>query len=354
MIRVTEASDSDHRRWEDYLRTTNVTHHAFSWHWRSIIRDSFRHTPYYLFAESEDSEQKEILGILPLYHVKSMLFGSALVSMPYLNSGGILASTDEAFNSLLEAASELSKKLQVDYVELRHRGALTPIPETLSERTHKVSMVLPLKDTAEELFSSFKPKLRSQIRRPSKSGIYAQVSTDDIPVDKALSAFFSVFSEHMRDLGTPVFPKKLFWETHRRFGENCRIITIWSEGNPVAAGITIRHQDTVEIPWASALRRYNKQSPNMLLYWEAIKTASNEGAKFFDFGRSSYDTGTQRFKQQWGATPVPLHWYYHINNGEIPDINPSNPKYAAIVACWRKLPLPLANTVGPWLTRSLP
>jgi len=363
MPTVVQANKSDKENWNRFAfetslsktsqaKTSQGAHHAHSWEWSEIIYETFGHKPYYFITK--DSEQK-ISGILPLFHVKSILFGSALISVPYLNSGGILASNKEAFNALMKKAEELSKELKVKYTELRHQEAHQWYPEdTTTLRTHKISMVLPLDCSAEDLFSSFKPKLRSQIRRPSKSGITSEVITGEDDFKKALDGFYSVFSNHMRDLGTPVFPRALFDKTCRTFGTNAKIITAWHLKECVAAGITIEKNKRIEIPWASSLRRFNKASPNMLLYWEAIKTAADSGALSFDFGRSSQDSGQHRFKKQWGSQPVPLHWYYLGDKDSIPDIAPNNPKFSTLVKCWRKLPLPVSKIIGPWITRSLP
>ena len=359
MIEVSLADESDQQAWESYIERVNPDHHAFSWHWRSIIKAAFGHKPHYFLARDSN---KAVCGVLPLFHVRSVLFGSALISLPYLNAGGIIADSDAAFTALLARATELAESLNADYMELRHRAPLSEtwpalvgvLQPPLVERSHKVSMILPVQENHEELFASLKPKLRAQIKRPSKSGIHAELSEGSLSAERSLEAFYTVFSEHMRDLGTPVFPKRLFSATKYAFGPACRIITVWHSGQPIAAGITVRHKDRVEIPWASALRRYSREAPNMLLYWQAIKTACIDGATSFDFGRSSHDSGPHRFKQQWGAKSLPLYWYYSVGKGSVPDINPDNPKYAMLVSCWRRLPLVVANTLGPRVTRSLP
>ena len=351
MISVSLASDKDEQIWSQYLEAQDIQHHAFAWPWRQIISEVFSHDAYYLIARREEN----ICGILPLFHMKSMLFGAALCSIPYLNAGGALADDEEVFKALLEKARELASSLEVDYMELRHL-AKSPMAEflELQERTHKVSMILDLKPDPEELFSAFPAKLRSQIRRPSKSGVYAEVSDEQQSELNFVNEFYTVFAENMRDLGTPVYPKSLFQAVSSHFGKQARFICAWHEDKAIAAGITISQGKSVEIPWASSLRKYNRMSPNMLLYWQAIKTACLDGNSSFDFGRSSPDAGTYRFKQQWGSVPRPLFWYYDLHKGKVPEVNPNSPKYSGLVACWRRLPLPVANLIGPWLTKSLP
>ena len=93
----------------------------------------------------------------------------------------------------------------------------------------------------------------------------------------------------------------------------------------------------------------------MLLYWTVFKFACDRSFKTFDFGRSTPDEGTYRFKEQWGAKPVPLYWYYWIGKGgELPELNPKNPKYRVAIAMWKKLPVSVTKVVGPSIVRNLP
>jgi serine/alanine adding enzyme len=349
--RVDVATDADETCWSQYAEAKAPAHHAYSWHWRSIIHDVFGHNPYYLISRTTVDSTERVVGILPLYHVKSILFGSALVSLPYLNCGGIIGDDTEAELSLLAKAKELGEELDVKYLELRHREKNLSLDSNLASRSHKVAMVLSIERDPEALFKRFPAKLRSQIRRPSKSGVVANCMPAD---SQAVNKFYDVFAENMRDLGTPVFPKALFEEAAKKFSATARIVIVSHESNDIAAGMLVGTRGNIEIPWASTLRRYNPLSPNMLLYWEAIQRACIEGYDFFDFGRSTAGSGTHRFKEQWGAKNVPLHWYYDVRHGETPDVNPSSPKFELMVKCWRQLPLPIANLVGPYITRSLP
>ena len=246
MLKVVQATTADKKDWNEFLSLSNsISHHAYRWEWSEIIEKTFKHTAhYFLVKDSKDSIQ----GILPLFHVKSILFGSALISVPYLNAGGIIASTKEAFDLLLEHADKLKNDLNVKYCELRHTSEQSWYPQSATLRTHKISMLLEINNTAEEIFSSFKPKLRSQIRRPSKSGITSMIQSGDDNFQKSLNGFYNVFSNHMRDLGTPVFPKSLFDNACRAFEGNAKIITAWHLKECVAAGITIESDKRVEIP----------------------------------------------------------------------------------------------------------
>lgn len=354
MKSVSAATAADEAAWEEYLKARNVNHHAFSWRWRKVFVEAFGHEPHFLLCRENRDGQSSITGVIPLYFMRSMLFGRALISVPYLNAGGVVADDEESAHLLIHQAVALAGELEADYLELRHRGPAAYFDESTPVRTHKVSMVLPISSDPETLFASFEPKLRSQIRRPSKSGLYEECTGGKLSETALLNAFFAVFSHHMRDLGTPSYPRRLFELTLRAFGPQARICTVWSGDKPVAAGITLGFNSGVEIPWAASLRSFNKFSPNMLLYWQAMKSACLDGYTTFDFGRSSPGSGPFRFKQQWGPQPIHLHWYYPHVRGTLPDVNPNSPKYQTLVRCWQMLPVGVANAVGSWLTRSIP
>lgn len=352
MIVIKVAKDKDETLWKSFISKHPLSHHAFSWEWRSIIKKLFSHSPYYLIAIENRENQDCCVGILPFFIVKSFIFGKAAISVPYLNGGGVIAENESIEHALIQKAIKISKKHAVRYVELRSREVLNLPEEDFVLRTHKVSMRLNTTDSPENIFNSFPAKLRSQIKRPTKSGLYATISTNtDL---KAVNSFYQVFSKNMRDLGTPVYSKKLFFETFAKFNSTARIVIVWNNKTPVAAGMTLGFGSSVEIPWASANRNFNRFSPNMLLYWEAIKNASIEGYSFFDFGRSSPNSGPHKFKKQWGSEQKTLFWYYKLIDGDIPDINPNSKKFSTLVNTWKHMPITLTKILGPFITKSLP
>ena len=356
MTTTTHIADArDEKEWAAYVVRHPDAHLAHDWAWKDIFENVFGHTPYFLIARKNvDSGQQVTVGVLPLFHVKSFLFGSALIAVPYLNGGGVLADDEETRRMLVDAACDLGIKLRVKYMEFRERDRSLSGVSNLVERSHKVVMRLPLLNDSQKMLMSFPTKLRTKIRRPEKSGFRVEEYSGASANISSVEAFYRVFARHMRDLGTPVYPKSLFASVFRAFGERCRILLATHEGTPTSCGMTIGYRDTVEIPWASSLMKYNQFRPNTLLYWHAIKRACEDGYTTFDFGRSSPDSGTFEFKRQWGCEPAPLHWYYAGGKQNVPDVNPTNPKFSALVQCWMRLPLSLANAVGPWITRSLP
>lgn len=344
-----EIAENCGEQWDEYVHAHPESHLSHRWAWRQIFKESFGHESTYLVAR----QAQKIVGLLPLTLVKSFLFGSAWISTPYLNGGGVLSSSEEAKELLLQKALELFSNSKTNYIELRHRSNIFQSSK-LQTRSHKVVSILSLPNDSKSLFDSFPSKLRSQIRKPQKMGMTAKAYTKNEINLKALENFYYVFSTHMRDLGTPVYPKIFFDKIIQSFRQECSLFTVSDQNRLVSAAITISHRGICEIPWASSLKNAHRSSPNMLLYWKALETAVEQGHSEFDFGRSTTDSGQHRFKQQWGTRDLPLTWHYSIGEGQIPDINPKSAKFSFLVQCWQQLPLPIANTVGPWISRSLP
>ncbi len=294
----------------------------------------------------------QIVGGLPLVHLKSALFGSYFVSLPYFNHCGVLSTDEAARDALLEAAIERARWVNASHIELRHLGAIgvSIDPAIWPVKTAKVEMFLDLPGTAAELFAAFKPKLRAQIRRPRKAGLYARVGGIEL-----LNDFYTVFCRNMRDLGTPVQSLGFFQAFIAHQPGAAHVCVVYRAGAPVGAGIVVSDRRVLEIPWASTIREANADSPNMLLYWSLLEFAIETGHARFDFGRSTPGEGTFHFKTQWGAQPVPLHWYYWLaEGGALPEINPKNPKYELAIRLWQHLPVAVTRVLGPPLVRNLP
>ncbi len=339
-IDISKTADAD---WDDFVRQhpDGTIYHLSAVH--KVIYDTFGHETLYLCAR----RRGEIVGGLPIVHMKSWIFGNMMVSVPFFNYGGILCREEEARQALLQSAAALARKHKVSYIEFRHKKRRFV---ELPSKTHKVTMLLKLPDSSEALWQGFRAKLRSQIRRPEKDGIYVKIGGREL-----LDDFYSVFAVNMRDLGTPVYSKRLFANMLKYCGEQARIVAAYKERTPLAAGFVLGFKNILEIPWASSLRRYNRLAANMSMYWHALKYAIENGYGTFDFGRSSPDSGPYRFKRQWGAEPCTLHWeYWMANGGPLPDINPQNDRFRLAVRFWQKLPLSLTRLMGPVIVRNIP
>ena len=339
-VQVSLAADQDREAWDAFVTTDASAAGYHEWAWRSVFVRAFGHTPFYLIARCGST----VAGVLPLVEIKSLLFGRTMTSLPFLNFGGVLASSDAAARALLNEAAAIAASRGASHVELRHTARRF---SDLPFKQHKVTMRLPL---AEGLWDRIDRKARNQVRKAQKSDLTVERGGVEL-----LDAFYSVFARNMRDLGTPVYSRQFFREVMSACGDRARIIVVRLKAAPIAAGFTYRTNGIVEIPWASSIRDFNSLCPNHLLYWHALETSLAEGAAIFDFGRSTPGEGTFKFKEQWGAEPIPLHWEYWLaGGGDVPDQSPKNPKYRLAIETWKRLPLPIANTMGPRIARGLP
>lgn len=282
-------------------------------------------------------------------YVSGPLFGKFLVSQPYLNTGGVLADSEDAEAMLIEAAVQLAEKLDVRHLELRHEKRIDH-PALNGASTEKVHMRLTLPSTSDELWEGLKSKLRSQVRKPlNDSSLVAHFGRLE-----QLDNFYSVFCRNMRDLGTPPFSRKLFGEILTQFGELAEICTVTCQNVPVASGLILHGPEVTLIPSASSLREYNHTSCNMLMYWHVLNRAVERGQKAFDFGRSTLGSGTHKFKEQWGAEAYPAVWQYASRTGNISEMRPNSGKYDRMIEAWKRLPVWLTKLAGPEIVRGIP
>jgi FemAB-related protein (PEP-CTERM system-associated) len=344
MNSYTITSELDQGRWDAFVEAAPqaTTYHRYIW--KQVIEDSFGHRTHYLAALDGAGE---VAGVLPLVHMRSRLFGNFLVSVPFVNYGGLLCAAKPAEQALLEAAEEVRRNCGARHVELRHLGFCVA---GLPSREHKVTMLLPLSADAQTQWVGFNAKLRNQVRKAEKNGLACSFGGPEL-----LDDFYNVFARNMRDLGTPVYGKAFFENVLRGLAESTRVVAVALEGKTVAAGILSWYRHTMEMPWASSIGDYKQLCPNNLLYWEAIRFAIGRGCSAFDFGRSTPDEGTYNFKKQWGAEPVQLYWQYLLEAGQgLPELNPKNPKFGAAIRIWRKLPVGLTRLLGPGIVRNIP
>jgi serine/alanine adding enzyme len=342
-IAVEEASVND-AAWDRFVVQQPDANGYHLMGWRRVIESAFGHPTFYLKAGDETGT---VRGVLPLVYLSSRMFGRFLVSLPFVNYGGVVASDPAARGALLDRAVRIAKRLGAGHIELRH-DALGDL--SWPSKQHKVSMRLELPESFSSLWSGFAAKLRSQIRRAEKESMSFKIGGEELVDD-----FYEIFSRNMRDLGTPIYGRSFFHQILRQFSDSAHVAVVYLRQLPVAAGFLYGFRTLLEIPWASSDRRYNHLAPNMLLYKSVLEYACEQGYRVFDFGRSTPDSGTYRFKQQWGAAPVELYWHYWLADGRpLPDLSPSNPKYRLATSLWRRLPLGVSRRLGPSIVKFIP
>ena len=340
---VTVTVETARAEWDAFVAAHPEATAYHAWDWRDVFGPVFGHEPIYLAAR----ESGRIVGVLPLVAFRSRLFGQFFCSLPFVNYGGVLATTPDAAAPLVAEATRLARERGAAHVELRHIARQVPDAPV---KQHKVTMLLPLQETAEAQWTALDNKVRNMIRKAEKSELTSESGGLEL-----LDAFYAVFSVNMRDLGTPVYPKRFFAAVLKASGPAAQLHVVRHQGTPVAGSMTIAHANRVEVPWASALREARAMNPNMLLYWHMLREVIAQGGRVFDFGRSTPGEGTFLFKKQWKAEPVPLHWEYAlISRDALPDQSPGSGKFAMAIELWKKLPIAVANTIGPLIIGNIP
>jgi FemAB-related protein (PEP-CTERM system-associated) len=340
-VTVRPMDRSDMQRWDAFVLAHGGGTFFHRSGWRGIFRNIFRLVPHYLVAE----RGTEIVGILPLVYQRSFLFGNALVAAPFCVEGGPLATDEGAEKALVSSALSLQKETGAPYIEFRSRRAQQTGWSVRKDLYATFSG--PLSADDKENLLAIPRKQRAVVRKTLESNLVSEVpdGVDDV---------FAVYAESVRNLGTPVFAKRYFAALRKTFGTDCDAVVVTDDGVPVSAVLNFYHKDTVLPYYGGGTAKARRNGANDFLYWEVMRRAAVRGYRRFDFGRSKAGTGAFSFKKNWGFSPEWLEYEFHFLPGEtMPDKNPLNPKYSLFIETWKKLPLPVANFIGPWIIRGL-
>ena len=333
--------DNDESHWDDYVKAHKYGTFFHLARWRHVLEKGLGHKSFYILAEIDG----KLVGVLPLAQVKSLLFGHSLVSTPFAVYGGILANSDDVASSLQEKAVEIGSQLNVDFIEFRNQHA--PQSDWHTKDLY-VTFRKDISDNDEENMQAIPRKQRAMVRKGIKAGLN---STLDLTIDN----FFDAYSESVRNLGTPVFPKRYFKVITEVFANDVDILTVRNlNGDLVSSVMSFYYKNEVLPYYGGGTNLARDLKGNDFMYWDLMCHAVKKGARIFDYGRSKKGTGSYSFKKNWGFEPEDLHYSYKlIKAKELPDINPLNPKYQFFIKTWKKLPLNLANILGPLISRNL-
>jgi serine/alanine adding enzyme len=332
--------------WQAYVQSAPNASMYHALEWRDILLRTFGHRSRYLMALSG----RRVCGVLPLIEMRSTMCGHFLVSLPFLNYGGILADTPECQSALASVAVNLAGGRGARHIELRQSFAAGGWAQSgWTLRQHKASLVVPLSADPDVHWRQLSSRLRGKVRKAEKSG--ATFSAGGV---EALDEFYRVFSLNMRNLGTPVYSSE-FFRNIVRLAKDATVLMVHRAGRPVAGAIALRRSERMELPWICSDYAQARFNVNEFLYWRAIERACISGTRELDLGRSTIGASTYRFKMQWNPKAYPLFWYYWLAPGYgLPELSPANPKYAPAIALWQKMPIGLANRIGPWIIRNIP
>ncbi len=327
--------------WDDFATGCGEATFFHRAGWQHVIAQSFGHRTHYLYVEQDGV----ILGILPLVHVASRLFGNSLVSNAFGVYGGPAALDPQARAALDRAAIALMKSLGADCLEYRQLARAHP--DWPCRDNLYATFRRPIDPDPEVNLKAIPRKQRAVIRQSLARGL-------TIVADSGIERFFALYALSVRNLGTPVFAKRYFANLKREFGTDCEVLIAEHDGQPVCGVMSFYFRDEVLPYYAGASPAARNLGAYDLIYWHLLREAAVRGLKIFDFGRSKHGTGAFAFKKNWGFSPQPIFHEYQLKPGQaIPDINPLNPKYRLFINAWKRLPLPIANTLGPLIARDL-
>ncbi len=309
--------------------------------WQKVIAEVFGHRCFFLYAERAG----RIQGVLPLAQVKSLLFGHALVGLPFTVYGGVAAENEEAAEALETQAQQIAKELGADHLELRH---VQPRHDDWPRQDIYVTFRKEILPEEEANMLAIPRKQRAMVRKGIKNGLVSHIDAD-------ASRFFALYADNVHRHGTPAMPKRYFEALMREFGPDCEVLTVTDDqGTPLSSVLSFYFRDEVLPYYAGDAEAARDLAANDFKYWELMRRACARGLKVFDYGRSKQGTGPYAFKKNWGFEPTPLNYEYCLYKRDtVPQNNPSNAKYQLMIKTWRRMPLAWANWLGPFIVRSL-
>lgn len=337
---VRTASRGDLARWNAFVQAHGSSTFFHRFEWKQVLEDSFGHETHYLLAEFAG----EITGILPLARVRSRLFGDALVSTPFCVYGGIVAQGAAAFGALTDAACRLATDLGVDHLEMRNLRRLHP---DWPCKDLYVTFRKSIDPDSEKNMMAIPRKQRAMVRKGMQKGLKSRIDTD-------VADHYKMYSESLRNLGTPVFSRRYLEVLQASFGADVEILTVTHEGKPVSSVMNFMFKGEVLPYYGGGSAEARGLAASDYMYWEVMERARSRGANLFDYGRSKQGTGSFEFKCHWGFEPQPLFYeYFLVKARSVPNLSPTNPRYRAMIDMWKRLPLGLANRIGPPIAKYL-
>ena len=309
--------------------------------WQTVIADVFRHRTYFIYAETDGV----IDGVLALAHVNSLLFGNALVSLPFAVYGGVAALDDDAATALEGEAQKIAQRLGVAHLEMRNiarRHADWPMQDLY------VTFRKQILPDAEANMLAIPRKQRAMVRKGIKNNLVSQI-------DAGAERFFKLYADNVHRHGTPALPRRYFEALLREFGPDCEVLTVTGpDGRLLSSVLSFYFRDEVLPYYAGDDEDARDLAANDFKYWELMRRACARGLKVFDYGRSKQGTGSYAFKKHWGFEAQPLHYEYRLYRRDaVPQNNPSNAKYRLFIEAWRRMPIGFANWLGPHIVRNL-
>jgi FemAB-related protein (PEP-CTERM system-associated) len=340
LVAVRSFQESDRLAWNAFVHAHPEGTFFHLAEWQDVLARAFGHRTHYLLAERNG----EICGVLPLAQVRSLLFGNALVSTPFCVYGGIVAADEVARGALERSACELARQLDVDHLEMRDRQRRHP---SWPCKDLYVTFRKAIDPDSEINMLAIPRKQRAMVRKGIKEKLRAEIDGD-------VGRLYKMYSESLRNLGTPVFSRRYLEILQEVFGSACDIVTILKSDRAVASVLNFYFRDEVLPYYGGGTQEARAVAGNDFMYWQVMERGREKGCRIFDYGRSKRGTGSFDFKTYWGFEPEPLYYeYYLVNNKQMPNLSPTNPKFSKAIELWRRMPLALTQLIGPPIAKYL-
>lgn len=341
-MEIYELQTKDEEKWDNYVIKSDKATFYHQIGWKKVVEKTYGHKPYYLIAE----EGGNVKGIFPLFLINSKIFGRKFVSVPFAPYGGVCAENSKVETLLIDKAKLIAKEKNVDYLEMRSK---IDIEGNFEQNSQYYTLILQLENNSELLWDKLSRKVRNAVRKGVKNNLEFKIGKD------YCKDFYRIYSQNMKNLGTPAHKQSFFKNLLTEFPDKIEIGVVKYENIVIASIFLLYFRDTVTSGWAASDRRYLELSPNNLIYWECIKSGCECGYKYFDFGKSIWDSGTYRFKIPWGAEPYQLYYQYYLHKAKvIPNVSQENENRKLFAQLYSKVPLQLANLIGPKLRKEFP
>jgi FemAB-related protein (PEP-CTERM system-associated) len=340
-VAVRPFQTGDEGRWDEFVRAHADGSFFHLSGWKRVIERAFGHRTHYLIAERGGV----VTGVLPLTHVKSLLFGSSLISNAFGVQGGPIAEDSDSLQRLEAEAIRLMEASSVPVLEVRGYSATRA--DWPSKKDLYASFRRSIEPSVEHNLKSVPRKQRAMIRKGIAHNLQSEIDDD-------IDRLYRIYSESVHNLGTPVFSKAYFRILREEFHTLSDIVTITFNGRAIASVLNFYFRDEVLPFYGGGTRAARALAANDFMYWEVMRMACERGYRVFDFGRSKTGTGAFAFKRNWGFQPTPLVYQYRLAAGhKLPDLSPLNPKFAALISLWKRLPLAVATRLGPMIVRGI-
>lgn len=340
--RIVGYSENSRQAWDAYVQSSPCATFFHLSGWKECVEGTFGYKQRYLYAKKEG----KVCGILPLFLIKGLLSGKALVSSPFSVYGGVCADNEEVAKLLLEEAERITREEDANYLELRNKLASS---NGLPTKDLYATFIKELPKNKEDCLEQTPRKSRAACRKGLSLGLESKVGIE------LLKEFYNIYAVSVRNLGSPVFPFSFLENLAREFKGNVTVLSVTYKNKAIASVLAFLFKDTVMPYYAGALPEYFKLQPNNVMYLKLMEYGVEKGYRYFDFGRSKKGTGSYDFKEFFGFTAQPLHYQYYLNKIDtLPDTSSVSPKVKFAVEAWKRLPVWITKAVGPRVIKLTP